>query len=87
MQEITVLYFAAAIEATGTTSESITLPAAPFYLAALGDLLVSLHPNSRLDKILKTSQWSVDAEMIEDPSQLLLKGGEEVAVICPVSGG
>jgi molybdopterin converting factor small subunit len=37
--------------------------------------------------ILSGSQWSVDAEMVDDVESTMLKGGEEVAVICPVSGG
>jgi molybdopterin synthase sulfur carrier subunit len=87
-REITVLYFAAAITATGLTSEVITLPESPgFVLSALTDLLIFRHPNSDLGQVLQTSQWSVDAEMVDDPSQFVLKGGEEVAVICPVSGG
>lgn len=89
---ITVLYFAAASTATGLTSQTVLLPDQPssekkFYLSSLGDLLISLHPNRGLDKVLKSSQWSVDAEMVDDPEKLVLKGGEEVAVICPVSGG
>lgn len=88
-REITVLYFAAASTATKLNSQSITLPAdqAEFRLSSLEDLLVSLHPASGLDIVLKSSQWSVDAEMVDDPEQIVLKGGEEVAVICPVSGG
>jgi len=83
-----VLYFAAAITATGLTSQVIRLPETPgFLLSALADLLISYHPNSRLDRVLQTSQWSVNAEMVDDPSQFVLEGGEEVAVICPVSGG
>jgi molybdopterin converting factor small subunit len=89
--EITVLYFAAASTATGLTSQTISLPLPSstehFHLSSLGDLLVSLHPNKGLDKILQSSQWSVDAEMVDDPWEVVLKGGEEVAVICPVSGG
>jgi len=97
--EITVLYFAAASTATGLTSERIQLPiqtSAPetatssqvqFPLASLGSLLVSRHPNTNLEKILQSSQWSVDVEMVTDPEEVFLKGGEEVAVICPVSGG
>jgi len=72
MKQITVLYFAAASTATGLTSESVSLPeasnGAPFYLSALADLLISLHPNSDLDKVLQTSRWSVDAEMVDEPA-------------------
>lgn len=89
---IQVLYFAAASTATGLTSQTVLLPhstpvSQEFRLSSLGDLLTSLHPNKGLDKVLQTSQWSVDAEMVDDPREVVLKGGEEVAVICPVSGG
>lgn len=84
---ITVLYFAAASTTVGLTSEVVTIPQSGFPLVSLGDLLISLHPNTQLKKVLECSQWSVDAEMVDDPEKLVLKGGEEVAVICPVSGG
>ncbi|KAH7884513.1 hypothetical protein F5I97DRAFT_1937939 [Phlebopus sp. FC_14] len=86
--DITVLYFAAASTATGRFEEVVKLPSSqPFPLSCLAAHLVSLHPDCGLDKILESSQWSVDAEMVSDVDQVLLKGGEEVAVICPVSGG
>ncbi|KAG5647409.1 hypothetical protein DXG03_000480 [Asterophora parasitica] len=87
---ITVLYFAAASTATNLTEERVPLPPGdvPFHLASLAALLAARHPNSTaLPKILAGSQWSVDAEMVDDPGVVELKGGEEVAVICPVSGG
>ncbi|KAF8896646.1 hypothetical protein BD779DRAFT_1497061 [Infundibulicybe gibba] len=84
---ITILYFAAAFTATGLTSENIPLHSVPFKLDALGELLVSRHQNSNLAQVLRTAQWSVDAEMVDDPHTIELKGGEEVAIICPVSGG
>lgn len=86
--EITVLYFAAASTAAGMTVERVPLPSAnPLPLTALSELLVSRHPNVGLDRILASSQWSVDEEMVDEPDKVMLKGGEEVAVICPVSGG
>lgn len=86
--EITVLYFAAASTATGLTSERVAIaPEGGLPLTSLPELLVSRHPNTGLDRILATSQWSVDEEMVDEPSEVVLKGGEEVAVICPVSGG
>ena len=86
-REITVLYFAAASTATNSTSEVIEIPAGRFFLSSLNELLVERHPNTNLRKVLEGSQWSVDAEMVDDPQTLELNGGEEVAVICPVSGG
>ena len=84
---ITVLYFAAASTTVGLTSEVVTIPQSGLPLTSLGDLLISLHPNTQLKEVLECSQWSVDAEMVDDPEKLVLRGGEEVAVICPVSGG
>jgi molybdopterin converting factor small subunit len=84
---ITVLYFAAASTATGLASEKISIPNEGLKLTELGRVLTSRHSNSDLGKVLNTSRWSVDLEMIDDPEVIVLKGGEEVAVICPVSGG
>ncbi|KAH9481436.1 Molybdopterin synthase sulfur carrier subunit [Psilocybe cubensis] len=84
---ITVLYFAAASTATGITSEEVPIPESGLKLLGLTELLVSRHPNVGLKEIIDASQWSVDLEMVDDPETILLKGGEEVAVICPVSGG
>jgi len=85
-REITVLYFAAASTATNMTSERVLIPQA-FLLSSLGELLMKRHPHTNLGIILKGSQWSVDEEMVDDPRTVELRGGEEVAVICPVSGG
>lgn len=85
--EVTVLYFAAASTATGKSSETIRIPDSGINLSDLGELLISQHPGTALSTVLKTSQWSVDAEMIVDSVDFILRGGEEVAVICPVSGG
>ena len=84
---ITVLYFAAAYTATGLQTEQVEVPAAGLPLSSLSDELSRRHPNSGLSDVLATSQWSVNAAMVDDPDSVVLKGGEEVAVICPVSGG
>ncbi|KAF8149853.1 hypothetical protein B0H34DRAFT_666560 [Crassisporium funariophilum] len=84
---INVLYFAAASTAVGKTFESFPIPQDGLKLSELGELLISRHANTDLRKVLSTSQWSVDLEMIDNPELVLLKGGEEIAVICPVSGG
>ena len=86
---ITILYFAAALTATGLGSERITLSSSSFKLSDLPAFLAHRYPDTNLEKILKTSRWAVDAEMVdeEDESAFLLKDGQEVAVICPVSGG
>ncbi|KAJ3815580.1 hypothetical protein EV368DRAFT_48875 [Lentinula lateritia] len=92
---ITVLYFAAASTTLGITEEKIPIPEKGFYLSQLKDLLVEKHSRDNpinddgtLRKILDSSQWSVDAEMVDDDlTKVELGDGVEVAVICPVSGG
>jgi molybdopterin converting factor small subunit len=41
------------------------------------------------EKVLKTSRWSVNEDMVdeEDLAKMTLSGGEDVAIIPPVSGG
>ncbi|KAJ4477149.1 hypothetical protein J3R30DRAFT_3291614 [Lentinula aciculospora] len=89
---ITVLYFAAASTTLGISEELISIPSDGFYLFQLTDLLIERHSLSdgdTLRKVLDSSQWSVNAEMVddEDLTKVELKDGMEVAVICPVSGG
>ncbi|KAF8321388.1 uncharacterized protein EI90DRAFT_3079235 [Cantharellus anzutake] len=85
---VTVLYFAAAQSATGLHTETIPFPDTSLTLGQLARLLAERHP--ALQDVLNESSWSVDAEMIDDErdvNEVYFKGGEEVAVICPVSGG
>ena len=89
---ITVLYFAAASTATGLTSERIALPPSGsdgFPLSSLPALLAARHAGTGLEGVLAGSGWAVDGEMVEEGREgsVVLRGGEEVAVICPVSGG
>ncbi|KAH9945246.1 uncharacterized protein BXZ73DRAFT_86768 [Epithele typhae] len=90
---ITVLYFAAASTETGLTEEEVPLPMAgdaanaAFPLKDLAALLAARHPDTKLGRVLEGSQWAVNEDMVDDPGSVTLRGGEEVAVICPVSGG
>jgi len=87
MGEITVLYFAAATTTTGRTSETFALPDCGLKLSDLANLIVSRHPNTGIDRVLEGSRWSVDAELVHQLDSFVLKGGEKVGVIPPVSGG
>ncbi|KDN44203.1 hypothetical protein RSAG8_05676, partial [Rhizoctonia solani AG-8 WAC10335] len=90
-KSFTVLYFAAARTETGIHKEVIPIPpgSTGVPLSELGDLLVSRHPDTKLREVLDISSWSVDEEMVDDDlvQRIVLRGGEEVGVICPVSGG
>ena len=86
---ITLLYFAAARSAVNLDKEIITLPETPFRLSALSNLLTTKHSNTELGSVLQGCAWSVDVAMVpaEEVHTRLLRGGEEVAIIPPVSGG
>lgn len=75
----------------GVHKEVISLSSYPagIPLSKLANVLAERHPNTNLRGVLETSSWSVDEEMIDkdDVPNVVLKGGEEVGVICPVSGG
>lgn len=88
---ITLLLFAAARDAAGKSSFILDLPQSPFPLTDLASLLpaAGLKDSSRFNVVLKRSQWSVGQSMVreDEVSKTMLKGGEEVAIIPPVSGG
>jgi molybdopterin synthase sulfur carrier subunit len=84
---VTVLYFGPVHDAVQLHSETIPLSTEEHYtkergfpLSKLGELLISRHPQSGLDKLLAISQWSVDLEMILDVDAIMLQGGEEVTI-------
>jgi molybdopterin converting factor small subunit len=87
MGKVTVLYFAAATTALGLTFETFVLPGDGLKLSDLANLITSRHPNTGIERVLEQSRWSVDAELVDLSNFVVLRGGEEVAVIPPVSGG
>jgi molybdopterin synthase catalytic subunit len=78
---ITVLYFAGARDAAGTSRE--ILADVPATVRALRAALAATHP--RLGPILARSRISVDQEFADDDAPL--RDGAEVALIPPVAGG
>ena len=84
---ITVLYFGAARTTTGVHSESVSLTITDdkgVSLSNLGGLLCKLHDGCGLEDVLKSSRWSVNLEMIDNPEEVFLVGGEEVGRQCRV---
>ncbi|EST07176.1 ThiamineS/Molybdopterin converting factor subunit 1 [Kalmanozyma brasiliensis GHG001] len=84
---VRVLYFASARTTIGLSQETLALPTSPFPLSSLVELIANKHEG--VEQVLKTCRWSVDNTLIEldEIGEWSLKGGEEVAVIPPVSGG
>ena len=78
---VTVLYFAGAREAAGTSRETLESP--PETVAALRALLLERHPG--LARVLPRCRVAVDEEFAADGAAL--PDGAEVALIPPVSGG
>lgn len=73
----------------GKSSEVITLPTTPWPLTELIALLEKQYEVQDLASVLKTCRWSINNTLIEieDVGEWNLSGGEELAVIPPVSGG
>ena len=74
-------------------SESLALPSseAGYPLSSLSAYLLSRHAQcaNELKKVLDGSAWAVNEEMVLDTEveETMLKNGDVVAVIPPVSGG
>ena len=95
---LTILFFASAQTATSLSTLSFPLPQTPapsstppqpqpYTLSNLAADLVERFP--KLGKVLESASWAVDEEMVgeEEVGGWVLKGGETVAVLPPVSGG
>lgn len=78
---VTILYFAAARDAAGTSRE--TLDMSPLTVGDLRPLLSQQHP--QLAQVLPRCRIAVDEEMATDADTI--PDGAEVAIIPPVAGG
>jgi sulfur-carrier protein len=84
--DVEVLYFAALRDLTGLSSERVTLPVSSDGVVVVESFLASLEArHEALRGRLGAVRVAVDEEFTE-PSALL-RGGEVVALIPPVSGG
>ena len=82
-----MLYFASARTALDKSSERISLPAS-LAVSQLSDALLKKYNNLReLRTILQKSAFSVNEEIVYRPEDTILKHGDVVAIIPPVSGG
>lgn len=82
--EVTVLYFAKSREVAGLPQESLQLDEG----ITTNDLLVEIvkrHPG--MESVLKTCVLALNQEYVNQGDALTLKGGDEIAVIPPLSGG
>lgn len=89
--QVTVLYFASARDAVGVVSEPVDLPSAEPSLGDLTAVLLARHQqhDAELRAVLRQSAWSVNEAIVgrDEEAALVLRPGDVVAVIPPVSGG
>src|SRR5919106_3291265 len=82
MQEVTVLYFAAARDRAGTSSETLRV-ASGTTVAALIDAILERHPELRSVRAIMRIAMNQE---FADPSAVV-PAGAEIALIPPVAGG
>ncbi len=80
-----MLYFARSREVAGTAEEVVELEGSQATTAGLVAHLVAQRP--ALAGVLRTSVLALNQEYVETAEAVLLKAGDEVAVIPPLSGG
>ncbi|RIA92934.1 molybdopterin synthase sulfur carrier subunit-like protein [Glomus cerebriforme] len=87
-KEFTVLYFASARDATNVQSEKISLPPQSTSISLENLTILLKRRHEKLAPILENSLYAINMEYVENDDQtILVKEGDEVAVIPPVSGG
>jgi molybdopterin converting factor subunit 1 len=82
--QVQVLFFAKSREVAGASEQSLDLPPG----ASTEDLLaalVDMYPG--LSSVLQTCVLALNQEYLEQGAKVLLKSGDEVAIIPPLSGG
>jgi molybdopterin converting factor small subunit len=93
--QITLLFFASVRTSIPSEPYSTTLilpsDPTPYPLSLLRQHLIhQVYPgNAEFQQAITKSAWSVDEEMVDEgeEEQVMLKGGETVCPIPPVSGG
>ncbi|QDS70476.1 hypothetical protein FKW77_010022 [Venturia effusa] len=85
MATFTILYFASANTFTKKKDEKFP---APLQLSKLYDTLEETYPGIK-EKVLSSSALTINLEYadLEDDANLVIKAGDEVAIIPPVSSG
>lgn len=85
---IQVLYFASIRTRLERDSESFDLPSPPTLSALKTELLDRYRGDATIRELLTYCMWSVGDLMVEEEDEhVVLKEGDVVAVIPPVSGG
>ena len=79
---VTVLYFASAKDATGSRKESFKLSKDTTIKDLLSKISIT-HP--KIINVLNTMQFSINYKVVD--VNTVLKEGDEVALLPPISGG
>nr|CAG8610330.1 5976_t:CDS:2 [Entrophospora candida] len=90
LQEVKIVYFATARDATNLSSETISLNSnndknSITTLQEIINILKSRHKN--LTPILENCMFAINMEYVDNVDKSMIKSGDEVAIIPPVSGG
>ena len=82
---VTLLLFAKARELVGKSSVIIRLPSSVSTSASLVSHILSLYPV--LQRLGNTFVLSLNENYIDPEEEIVLRSGDELAVIPPISGG
>lgn len=82
--EFTVLFFARSREVAGVPSIDVTLPEGSTTTELL-KLLVERYPG--MESVLQSCVLAVNQEYVSKDEATALQGGDEIAIIPPLSGG
>jgi molybdopterin converting factor small subunit len=86
-----ILFFASAKAVIAKPQELLTLPMPQVPISDLADLLLASHAwcRTELKAVLDKSAWSLNECIVpkDEEASTMVKAGDTVAVIPPVSGG
>jgi molybdopterin converting factor subunit 1 len=84
LMRVQVLYFASSREAAGTSSQELELPSGAT-TGALRAALLAAHP--ALTDLMGSCVLAVNQEYVAPDTEVVLRDGDEIALIPPLSGG
>mmetsp|Transcript_10954 Transcript_10954/g.32830 ORF Transcript_10954/g.32830 Transcript_10954/m.32830 type:complete len:93 (-) Transcript_10954:475-753(-) len=81
---VSIVFFARARELAGCSEAMLQVPAGS-NTTSLPQLILTAYP--QLKTVLPSCMLSLNLDYVDQEHPQLLKAGDEVGIICPVSGG